>query len=291
MTGKQTPHPVSDTAALVMLWACGYYAADPLTGRYLEKLDLSAGKPLLDCYNAICPWYAEVIVNRKHFIRNTVVDLIGTGGRQTVILNLGAGFSPLALEISPVLGRSTRFIEIDMKNMDLKRRLYSELVPDRCGFITCIEGDITDPTTLKGDLATLIGDPENTRIITVMEGLSYYIGRPAMERAVDFLSGFAPDLGIVFEHLKPCRLIGEERRFIPYRIFSHVRNYTGLERMTTYAGDEIRAMLPSDFSFRYFDMDEMEQRRTGSRRYFPTPESGWLSCAVAVRRPGRDCPK
>jgi len=27
----------------------------------------------------------------------------------------------------------------------------------------------------------------------------------------------------------------------------------------------------------------MEERRTGSSRYFPTPEAGWLSCAVAVR--------
>jgi len=29
-------------------------------------------------------------------------------------------------------------------------------------------------------------------------------------------------------------------------------------------------------------MDIMEKRRTGSCRYFPTPDSGWLSCAITA---------
>jgi len=285
VTENKNPYPVSDTAALVMLWASGYYETKPVISTYLRSLDLSAGLQLLERYNSICPWYSEVIINRKHFIKNTVEELMGSDAKRTIIINLGAGFSPLALELSPLLGERVRFIEIDRSNMSHKHQMYSELVPDRSRFISCIESDIADTTSLHETLKKETGEPERTRLIVVMEGLTYYIGRPAMTRVIESLSGLAQDLSIVFEHLKPCRLISDERRFIPYKIFTHIRDYTSLERMTTYSEDEIRAILGFGFSSSYCNMDRMERRRTGSCRYFPTPDSGWLSCAVAIRRP------
>ncbi len=284
MTENRNSYPVSDTAALVMLWASGYYETQPLIGTYLRELDLSAGRELLERYNSICPLYSEVIINRKHFIKNTVEALAGNNENQTIIVNLGAGFSPLALEISPLLCDRIRFIEIDIRNMSRKHDLYSELVPDRCRFISGIEADIAETAGLKETLLKEMGDPARTRLIVVMEGLTYYIGRTVMERVIECLSGLAPDLSIVFEHLKPCGLISDERRFIPYGIFSHIRDYTALDRMTTYSENDIRAIMGSSFSLRYYDMDEMERRRTGFCRYFPAPDSGWLSCAVAIRR-------
>ena len=288
MTENEKPFPISDTAALVMLWASGYYETKPLIGTYLKKLDLSAGKQLLECYNGICPWYSEVIINRKHFIKNTVEELVKANNKPTTIVNLGAGFSPLALELSPLLCDRVRFVEIDRNNMSHKHQRYSELVPDHSRFISCIESDITDTAGLAEALRKASGDPAGTRLIVVMEGLSYYIESPAMERVFESLSGLGQDLSIVFEHLKPCRLVNEERRSIPYRIFSHVRDYTALDRMTTYSQDDIVAMLGSDFSCSYYDMDVMERRRTGSCRYFLTPDSGWLSCTVAVRKAGME---
>lgn len=285
MTANREPFPVSDTAALVMLWAGGYYEREPLVGTYLRRLDLSTGQELLERYNRICPWYAEVIINRKHFIKSTVEALIQNRAKPTRILNLGAGFSPLALELSTLLGDRTRFIEMDMRNMSHKQQVYSELVPDLGRFISCIEADIADTACLEETLHREMGEPAQTRLIVIMEGLSYYIERPAMERVLESLSTLAPDLSIIFEHLKPCRLISEERRFIPHGIFSHVRDYTNLDRMTTYSEDDIRAILGPGFSLRYCDMDAMESGRTGSCRYFPTPDAGWLSCAVAERRP------
>jgi len=285
MTENTDPCPVSDTAALVMLWASGYFATQPVMGAYIKRLDLSAGQPLLERYNTICPWYSEVIINRKHFIKSTVETLVGNDAKRTVIVNLGAGFSPLALELSPLLCDRVRFIEIDMRNMSRKHELYAELVPDRCGFISGIEADITDTAGLEDALKHEMEDPACTRVIVVMEGLTYYIGRSAMARMITFLSEFVPDLSIVFEHLKPCRLVSDERRFIPYGIFSHICDYTSLDRMTTYSKDDIHAMLGPGFSVCYSDMDEMERERTGTHRYFPVPDSGWLSCAVAVRRP------
>ncbi len=280
MTEVRVKHRVSDTAALVMLWAYDYYRENPLVRDYLRNLDLSAGTDLLDCYNRICPWYSEVIINRKHFIQSTVRELVRQTPGRTTIVNLGAGFSPLGLELADLLTPGCRFIEIDESGMEHKHALYTHLVPDRCGFITCIEGDITDISSLVDDLE----DVETTHLIVVMEGLTYYIGRRAMQQVLSTLSGITAEQSIVFEHLKPCSLINEDRRFIPYRIFSHVRDYTSMDRMTTYSDDEIRAMLPAGFVSVYYDMSGMELKRTGANTFFPTPDSGWLSCAVAVRR-------
>lgn len=107
MTANREPFPVSDTAALVILWAGGYYEREPRVGTYLRRLDLSAGQELLERYNRICPWYGEVIINRKHFIKSTVEALVQNSAKPTCILNLGAGFSPLALELSTLLGDRT----------------------------------------------------------------------------------------------------------------------------------------------------------------------------------------
>jgi O-methyltransferase involved in polyketide biosynthesis len=279
MTEPVHCYPVADTAALVMLWASGYYAANPLIRPYLRRLDLSAGRGLVDRYNEICPWYSEVIINRKHFIRSTVETLIRNEKKPTVIINLGAGFSPLALELAPLLNDQVRFVEMDMQNMEKKARLYSDLLPGQCRHISCHEADIGNTSCLAETLSPM-ADKEKTRLIVVMEGLSYYIPKPVMERVIVYLTGLAQDRYFIFEHLKPCPLISNERRYIPYRIFSHVRDYTGMDRMTTYSEDEIRNMFGPGFSCSYYNMDEMEKRRTGNQEYFPLPDSGWLSCAV-----------
>ncbi len=280
MTDIRTKHPVSDTAALVMLWAQDYFRANPIVRAYLNNLDLSAGTDLLDRYNRICPWYSEVIINRKHFIQGTARELASQTPGKITIVNLGAGFSPLALEMVDLLSTRCRFIEIDQSSMEQKHALYTRLVPDHCKFISCIEGNINDIPSLVADLEG-VGD---SHLITVMEGLSYYIKKQVMENVFPAISGISAEQSLIFEHLRPCDLINEDRRFIPYDIFSHVRDYTTLDRMTTYSEEEIRGMLPAGFACRYYNMDEMERRRTGSNTYFPTPGSGWLSCAVAVRR-------
>ncbi|MDD5187746.1 MAG: hypothetical protein PHF57_06020 [Methanoregula sp.] len=43
ITAHGNPYKVSDTAALVMLWASSYNATNPLISTYLKRLDLSAG--------------------------------------------------------------------------------------------------------------------------------------------------------------------------------------------------------------------------------------------------------
>ncbi len=288
MKEKGRRYPVSDTAALVMLWASGYYRANPLMAGYLERLDLSSGRHIHERYNRICPWYSEVIVNRKYFIRNMVERLIEQRAGATTTVNLAAGYSPLALELSPLLAKDCRFVEIDISGMDRKQQLYRKIIPDRCSFISCTNADITDTSALTEAIGRVAGENRSASLVVVIEGLSYYIDRTDMERVLGTLSDLAPSLTVLFEHLKPCRLVSRERKFIPYGIFSHLVDYTGADRMTTYSKEDIGKILPAGFSLDYYDMDAMERLRTGTNRYFPEPDSGWLSCAIVERKAGTE---
>jgi O-methyltransferase involved in polyketide biosynthesis len=283
---QENTYPVSDTAALVMLWAEEYYRTNPLIRSYLDMLDLSAGHMMHRHYNRICPWYSEVIINRKHFIRNQVESLLASGPGRTTVINLGAGYSPLALEISGHLSERCRFLEIDRNAMTRKHRIYARIIPSRIGYVSCTAADIGDTESFANALERETALARSDRVIVVMEGLTYYIGRQEMARAIGALSDLTPVAAIIFEHLKPCRLIDRDRRYIPYSIFSHVRDYVGMDRMTTYSRDDIVAMCGNRFAVGYADMDTMERLRTGTPRYFPGPGSGWLSCAVATRTAG-----
>lgn len=284
MEDQKSPYPVSDTAALVMLWARSYFEDTRTIRHYMDRLDLVPGIPLLELYNRTCPWYSEVIVNRKHFIKNAVLSLLQAGNSPAVIANLGAGFSPLALELSDQLSSDLNFMELDLENTGVKEQLYREIIPGCSGFIRCIQADITDPRQLISILKKGCGTSRKTRLIIVMEGLTYYIGRQQMELMAAALTASFPGLAVVFEHLKPCHLISDTRRHIPYDIFSHVRDYTGCREMTTYTEEQIRTIFGHGFSLSYTDMDQMERRRTGTQKYFPTPEDGWLSVAVIKQR-------
>ena len=95
-------HP---TAALVILWSLPLYSTGPPPVReFLEMLDLSSGEDLVRRCDAICDWYGEVILNRKHFIKSLVEKLLAESenrvGKEMQIVILAAGKSPLALVAS-----------------------------------------------------------------------------------------------------------------------------------------------------------------------------------------------
>jgi hypothetical protein len=86
------------TAALVMDWAKDLY----LTGSaaaFVARLDLSAGHRMRRECDSICPWYPEVMMNRKWFIRHAASVIIAAIDGPCQALILASGKSPLALEL------------------------------------------------------------------------------------------------------------------------------------------------------------------------------------------------
>ena len=90
---------LGDTAALVMSWSMSLYK-NGLARSYVNRLDLSAGNALLMKCNEVCSWYDEVILDRKHFMRCLVENVLRSsneGPWQIVIP--AAGVSSLSLEL------------------------------------------------------------------------------------------------------------------------------------------------------------------------------------------------
>lgn len=266
------------TAALVMAWSLPLYRYDAIRP-FMDRLDLSAGVALRARCNAVCNWYGEVILNRKHCIRHLVEGAIRSGVRQVVIL--AAGKSPLALELLLAYPAGIdRIIEVDCAGMEEKQALYAAVAPGSTGTLRCVTADITLPDLLEelGD-AYLPGVPT----VVLMEGISYFITREQLCAILDRFRSPGRTNRLVIEHLLPCRCIAPERRRIPREVFAIVRDETGTPAPAAYTRDELAVLLGERGAIlAHCTVSAMERHRTGSNRYFPHPEDGWIGCLMAL---------
>ena len=273
-------HP---TASLVTLWSLPLYAgAGAQVREFLKILDLSSGEGLLRRCNDICDWYGEVILNRKHFIKRTAKGLIAGREGPVQIVILASGKSPLALELLVEEGsRISGVFEVDLAGMEEKARLYSRLLPPGAGMLRCLEADIAG-----SDLAERLaegGFNPDAPAIFVMEGISYYLSEEDLGGIVSgFRSGGRNRL--ILEYLVPCPEVRWERREIPRRIFSLIREEAGAGRITCYTRGELSALF-EELGGRVVStssMAEMERLRLGINGRFLKAEDGWIEGLVAA---------
>jgi O-methyltransferase involved in polyketide biosynthesis len=273
-------HP---TASLVTLWSLPLYAgAGAQVREFLKMLDLSSGEGLLRRCNDICDWYGEVILNRKHFIKRTAKGLIAGREGPVQIVILASGKSPLALELLVEEGsRISGVFEVDLAGMEEKARLYSRLLPPGAGMLRCLEADIAG-----SDLAERLaegGFNPDAPAIFVMEGISYYLSEEDLGGIVSgFRSGGRNRL--ILEYLVPCPEVRWERREIPRRIFSLIREEAGAGRITCYTRGELSALF-EELGGRVVStssMAEMERLRLGINGRFLKAEDGWIEGLVAA---------
>ena len=273
-------HP---TASLVTLWSLPLYAgAGAQVREFLKILDLSSGEGLLRRCNDICDWYGEVILNRKHFIKRTAKGLIAGREGPVQIVILASGKSPLALELLVEEGsRISGVFEVDLAGMEEKARLYSRLLPPGAGMLRCLEADVAG-----SDLAERLaegGFNPDAPAIFVMEGISYYLSEEDLGGIVSgFRSGGRNRL--ILEYLVPCPEVRWERREIPRRIFSLIREEAGAGRITCYTRGELSALF-EELGGRVVStssMAEMERLRLGINGRFLKAEDGWIEGLVAA---------
>jgi O-methyltransferase involved in polyketide biosynthesis len=273
-------HP---TASLVTLWSLPLYAgAGAQVLEFLKMLDLSSGEGLLRRCNDICDWYGEVILNRKHFIKRTAKGLIAGREGPVQIVILASGKSPLALELLVEEGsRISGVFEVDLAGMEEKARLYSRLLPPGAGMLRCLEADVAG-----SDLAERLaegGFNPDAPAIFVMEGISYYLSEEDLGGIVSgFRSGGRNRL--ILEYLVPCPEVRWERREIPRRIFSLIREEAGAGRITCYTRGELSALF-EELGGRVVStssMAEMERLRLGGNERFLKAEDGWIEGLVAA---------
>jgi O-methyltransferase involved in polyketide biosynthesis len=271
------------TAALVMDWAKDLYRTGAAAD-FVSRLDLSAGHRMRRECDSVCPWYTEVMINRKWFIRHTASAFVAGSDEPCQVLILASGKSPLALELledNPE--RIVSVVETDLAGMNEKQQIYREIAPSLEKKIRCIHADLYDPDeTRDAVLATGTFDPGCPTII-IFEGISYYLPREVSSGVLSRCSSGSGQNAVIVDSLLPCRLVRKDRTYISRGIWSIIHQDCNFHSTVTYSPDEMEAMLASAGCdrVRHHAMDEMERLRTGTNRYFLTGGDGWIRISTA----------
>lgn len=268
MTGR--PLPLHATAALVMHW--GYPAFSGRAQKFADSLDLSAARDLISVCESCCPWYGEVIANRKAAIRHLALSFLSGTDDPVCILIPAAGWSPLALDLLDVSGGRIQIIEIDIAGMEEKKELYRLIAPDVAPEIRCITADISCIDTITRYLP---GPP--VRLLVILEGITYFMDDGWALSVIERLS--KSRAGYIIEYLLPEELIHPDRSLIADHVFSTVRQACSCPPPARYSP---RSLEEAAGRYGYFDVTtmtvrEMERLRTGGNRYFPHDSDGWIA--------------
>ena len=273
---------LSDTAALVMSWSMPLYKQG-LARSYIDCLDLSAGNALLTRCNAICSWYDEVILDRKHFMRCLVEKVLRSSNQEPwQIVIPAAGVSPLSLEL--LIGNASciaRIFEIDLSDMEEKNAVYRSIAPALHVKVRHITEDITAPNFAQ--VLKSAGHRSELPTIVLLEGISYYISREDLRRLIGAFRSEQQKNKIIIEYLLPCSMISEERRNIPRGVFGTIKDHAGLQHIRCYTADDVAALLKGvgGTILIHYSQGDMERARTGTQIRFQRIGDGWIGCSLA----------
>jgi hypothetical protein len=270
------------TAALVMLWARDLYRTGS-AARFYSCLDRTAGMRMQRECETICPWYAEVILNRKWFIRHLAAGFVADAPSPCQIIVPAAGKSPLALELLDACNDGiASVIELDVTGMEEKQRLYERAAPAHAGKIRCIPVDLSDRPATAGAVAGAGYDPDFPTVV-ILEGVSYYLPPAVLSGIVSLFASPDRKNRVIVEYMPPCRLVSDERRKIPREIWRIINRDCNPGKTVTYSPDEMEQALTHagcDHVVQY-SMHEIELARTGANRYFPADPDGWIRIACS----------
>jgi O-methyltransferase involved in polyketide biosynthesis len=263
----------------------GSFVKDGPSATFVGQLDLSDGEELLArCYD-ICPWYGEVIRNRKHFVKCLIEDELTSRTVPCQVVIPAAGSSPLALEL--LLNQRLcikKVIEVDIAGMAEKSQLYSEVAPDLADRIACITADIT-AGEFSIEMLKAEGEYEsNSPTIVLLEGISYYIKEEFLRRAVGLFQSERQQNLIIVEYLLPCSFIKNAIQPIPSKIFRTIGDYAGLSNIRCYSPDEVEQFFDSACSsdVRHYFLTDMERLRKEKTQRFVEESDEWVACSVGT---------
>ncbi|MGZ4921879.1 MAG: class I SAM-dependent methyltransferase [Halobacteriota archaeon] len=273
---------LNDTAALVMSWAAPLYTGG-IVGAFFNELDLSCGYTLLTRCDIVCPWYGEVIRNRKHFIRHLIERELGFSATAYQVVIPAAGISPLALELLVNHPEHVaRIIEVDTVGMEEKHVLYDLIIPDLTDRVSCITLDITSQGFSCEMLRSEAAYNAEIPTIVLFEGISYYIAEERLRRAMAVFQSDQRRNRIVLEYMLPCELVKEDRRPIPQGIMEAIGTYAELQHVQCYSPSHVEQLFESVHGdvIAHYDLFDMEHVRTGERTWFAERDDGWIGCTI-----------
>jgi len=269
---------LTSAAALTMSWSAPLYTTGA-AAEFIRQLDLSPAFSLLEQCNNVCQWYGEVILNRKHFIREWITRQIAASSQTWQIVIPAAGMSPLSLELlESYPDRISHIIEYDLEGMDEKKRLYDLIAPGLSNRIRCLKADMS-LTSASQKIARQHGfDMEQPTLIAI-EGISYYLPAVSLKNLVACFHTPSGQNQIIIEYLMPASEIADERRSIPDDVFGIIEQKCGITDIRRYSQTEMSLLFDAAHGCaeQHAYMREMELLRTGGNLYFPSDRDGWTS--------------
>lgn len=147
------------TSALVLLWENRQNYTSDLSNKYLNLLNLDSGTDLFNRYNKLCPYYQEIIVNRKFIIQKLIDTSIKESSMDQVVI-LASGLAPLSIEIA-IRHPSIKIFETDLEFMKIKKDFYKKIDPNNKQLknISFSEVDLSQPNLLSQHLQKETWDP------------------------------------------------------------------------------------------------------------------------------------
>jgi len=271
------------TAALVMDWAKDLYRTGNASA-FCSHLDLSAGHRMRQECDEVCPWYPEVMMNRKWFIRHLASGMVSAAEGACQVIIIASGKSPLALELLEILpDKIATVIETDIAGMEEKQQIYRAVAPEASRKIRCVRADLYDH---EGTEHAIVGtgeyNPDRPSVI-VFEGISYYIPPTAASGILSRFASKSRQNTVILDSLLPCRLVREDRRYISRGIWDIIHRDCNFRNTITYSPGEMEAMLSfaGCDQVRHHAMHKMERLRTGRNQFFPTADDGWIKISTA----------
>lgn len=237
-------------------------------------LDLSEGMCLMDECRVFHPYLEELVKNRKWFILNETIKGIQQDIGQVVIL--GSGLDTLSLELA-WLKESVMIYEVDVAQMELKEKIIRYAVPNAASRIRCVAADLAQTKEVVRKIKEAGWDQTKASVV-VLEGISYYLKPRQMWDSIRGLDTCKKNVNIL-EYITPAECIQPDRASIPDRVFDIIQrsisesmqierfSYETLLKQAEIAGYDVVARST---------MQEIEKRRTGTNRYYPTTSSGWV---------------
>lgn len=273
-----TVYRLEPTAAVVMVWARKLYNKG-LPKRYLEMLDFSSAKKILQQEDKICSWYGEVILNRKYLIRYLAEQRLKAAKVPYQVIILASGKSPLTLELLSRYGsKLEQVIEVDTAGLLAKKRIFQHIAPEICKKIKFVSADVISKEALNAYNAC-----GGTPSIIIFEGFSYYIPTRKLKKIIRVFRSRHKHNLLIIEYLVPYSCVAKERRHIPRENFAVARHVGGLRELTHYTSAKLKRVLhESDGSPKErFTLKDMEFLRTGKNHYFKHDNEGWIECIAA----------
>jgi methyltransferase (TIGR00027 family) len=212
---KQTAGTPDSTAVRVALWRAMHVQVDPPPHVLEDEIGLALAAPDAgwrerpDMHPQGTSLFRAAIVGRARFIEDLVIEQIGRGVDQYVVL--GAGLDTFA-QRRPEVASGLKVFEVDQPGTQAwKRQRLFELgfgIPD---WLRLVPVDFEAGVSWREQLAAAGFDAERPAVV-VSTGVSMYLTREAIAATLGEVAGLAPGTMLAMTYLLPLEFADPEER-------------------------------------------------------------------------------